>query len=75
MNLYLAIALIVIAWLSGFIVRGIRTDGTLRIDHRREGRYIYQFELDGDCDFMKRRRIVLNVDHNAVLESRKQQGL
>lgn len=74
MNLYLAFALIFVAFVLGYFVRSNLIDGTLRID-KHQSHWIYQFELNSNFDLDKKRRAVFRVDPNAILESRKEQGL
>ena len=74
MNLYLAFALIFVAFVLGYFVRSNLIDGTLRID-KHQSHWICQFELNSNFDLDKKRRAVFRVDPNAILESRKEQGL
>lgn len=64
--LYVAVAIV-----SGVIVhiwhRSKKTSGTLRIDHSNPEKDIYRFEIDDLDSIARKKRIVLNIDHNAVL--------
>ena len=62
---------VVVAIASGFIVhmwhKSQKASGTLRIDHRDPNKDRYLFDID-DLDALdNKKRIVLTIDHNAVL--------
>ena len=44
-----------------------KKDGTLKIDHSNPNRDVYRFEVDNLDSLDKKKRISLNVDHNANL--------
>lgn len=66
------IVLVIIGMVVGFTLRHIlykfkTSGGVLRIDHSNPGKDMYRFDID-DLDALdKKKRIVLTIDHNAVL--------
>lgn len=46
------------------------TGGTLRVDHSNPEKDAYLFEIDDLDNLDKKKRIVLNIDHNARLSQR-----
>ena len=48
------------------LIRGVRCDGTLRIDHSNPDKDTYRFEVNDLDNLSKKKRIVLKVDNNAI---------
>lgn len=49
------------------VLLGLRTFGTLRVDHSNPEKDIYRFDIDNLDDLSKKKKIILKVDNNANL--------
>ena len=46
------------------------TSGTLRIDHTNPDKDVYRFEINNLDALAKKKRVILEIDHDAVLSQK-----
>lgn len=59
--------LMVLLFITHFVWHCRSASGTLRIDHSNPLKDIYRIEIDDLDKLVKKKRVVLKVDHNADL--------